>query len=153
MALLTSYSGENCVVHSGKVVTYAKSKIYGAWVYVNGNITTTHTSAWEYTRYCAKSYSYVGMTEAAAMTCASEMVEFYTRDVKVSEWAGDSDEFSDASGGTIVMADIVPRRTSGDMWQVDINVRETDSRTRISGVASPSTLFATENSRDYDEWE
>lgn len=151
MALIEINTEENRVVHSGKVVTYAKSKIYGTWEYLVGTVPQRFYSAWEYTRYCAKSYSYVGMTEAAAKLCAEQMVALYTRDVKVSEWEGNSDEFSDASGGTMVMAEVVPRRTVGNMWQVDINVRETDSRTRIGGVYSPSTLFADENSRDYDE--
>jgi len=76
------------------------------------------------------------------------MITKYTRSMKVSDWA--SGEFTDIDGGSMCMADIVIQKRAGHMYDVVISVREDDSRNRVASY-TPSTLFTTENNRDYDE--
>lgn len=76
------------------------------------------------------------------------MITKYTRSVRVSEWG--TGEFSDIDGGTICMADITIQKRAGHMYDVVVNVREDDSRNRRASY-TPSTLFTTEDRRDYDE--
>jgi len=70
MGLLNTYTAANRVVTQGRTVTYSKSRIYGQWSYVSGMSVITIGSAWEYHRYCQKTYSYVGMDFDTAKTCA-----------------------------------------------------------------------------------
>jgi len=77
------------------------------------------------------------------------MITLYTRDFKVSEWDG-SGVFVDKNGGSTCMADISIQKRNGHMYDVVISVREDDSRTRTTSL-SPSSLFTTENNRDYEE--
>ena len=49
------------------------------------------------------------------------------------------------------MADIAVQQREGCMYDVVINVREDDARLRTNVTANPSSLFTTENARDYDD--
>ena len=77
------------------------------------------------------------------------MIAKYTRSVKVSDWYG-ADEFRDIDGGTICMAEITIQKRAGHMYDVVVNVREDDAKNRVASW-TPSSLFTTENNRDYDE--
>lgn len=152
MALLTTWTAANRVITTEKVVTYSRSKIYGSWKWGDA-IVYTLNEAWEYHRFCSKTYSYVGLTKAAAVSCATAMVAYYTRATKVSYFSDSGNtagSFLVQDGGTVCMADVSPRMTAGGMWQVDISVREDDARIRRESV-SPDSLFTTENAREYDE--
>ena len=149
MALLNNYGSGNRVIINDKAVTYSKRKIYGSWSFVDGTTVTTYTEAWEYHRYCAKTYMYVGMSQSAANNCVAAMVNKYTRNFNISEWDENLHEFSDEYGGSQCMADICSQQREGHMYDVQICVREDDFRIRI-GSFSPEALFSGENNRDYD---
>lgn len=152
MGLLTSYGSNNRVVYNDKVVTYSKQRIYGQWSYVMLNVETTRYWVWEYHRYCTKSYMYVGMDLATAQSCAQAMVTKYTRNIEISEWqteGGNAGTFQDVPGGSICMADVCIQQQEGHMYSVIVNVREDDVKLRTFST-TPSTLFSTENQRDYD---
>lgn len=153
MGLLTSYGANNRVVFNDKVVTYSKQRIYGNWTYLSAlNILTTLYWVWEYHRYCTKSYMYVGMDLATAQSCAAAMITKYTRSIKISEWqdgGGNAGTFQDVNGGSICMADICIQQQEGHMYSVIVNVREDDVRLRTYST-DPSSLFSSENQRDYD---
>ena len=153
MGLLTSYGSNNRVVYNDKVVTYSKQRIYGTWTYRPAlNIEQTYYWVWEYHRYCSKSYMYVGMDLATAQSCAQAMITKYTRSTKVSDWQAEGQNagtFQDVDGGTVCMADISIQQQVGHMYSVIVNVREDDVRLRTFST-TPSSLFTTENQRDYD---
>lgn len=149
MALLNDCTAANRVIHSGKTVSYSRRVVYGSWSYASGTSIITNSRAWEYHRYCSLSYSYVGLTKDAAFSFAASKITLYMRDTNYSEWDSTSGVFTVKEGGSVLMAEITPRHTQGDMWQLDICVREDDSRMTL-GVVSPSSLFAVEDGRDYD---
>ena len=151
MSLLNSASSDNCVVDAALHVSYARRIIFGQWTYVNLNMTTVYTQAWEYIRTASKTYRYVGMSEAAARTKAASLVTLYTRSTKISVWDGTSGQFVHVDAGDILMTDIVVQHEEGSMWTVAVTVSETDTRTTLSSSSQPSALFATENQRDYEE--
>lgn len=150
MALLNTYSSANRVVTEDKVVTYSITRLQGEWSY---NISPwqdyTYYTAYEYHRYCTKTYYYVGMDRATAGSCAAAMVTKYTRNFENSDWYSDG-TFHDVYGGTICMADICIQQTAGHMYSVVVNVREDDTKIRLT-ITSPAALFSDENARDYDE--
>ena len=149
MGLLESCTATNRVIHTGKTVTYSRVKIFGSWTYAQGVFIYAKTEAWEYHRYCTLSYSYVGLTKAAAISAAATLATTYTRVTYYSDWDGANVTFAEKSGGAILMAEISPRQTQGDMWQVDVNVREDDSRRSLSNL-TPSSFFTAEDARSYD---
>ena len=155
MALLTTANSTNRVVDTALRVVYARRRIYGAWTYVTGNQTVTYTSAWEYTRVATKTYKYVGMTAATANSVVSALTSLYTRTTKVSEWdttegSATFGQFKVVNAGNVPMADIVAQHEDGEMWSAVCSVNEADSRISLSPNESFTSLFATENSRDYD---
>lgn len=149
MALLTSTSATNRVIDSGLVVAYTVRRIYGNWVSVALNTTTTYTKAWEYTRHAQKSYRYVGLTYDAAVAAANALVSYYTRAIELSEWDESSGEFVDRSGGSVPMASVALQHDEGDAWTVAVTVDEVDVRQRRVLVSAKS-LFSTERQRKYD---
>ena len=87
MGLLQTYNSDNRVVTNDKVVTYSMRLISGTWTYLTAiNVEVTLHSAYEYHRYCTKTYSYVGMDKATANACAQAMITKYTRSFSISEW-------------------------------------------------------------------
>lgn len=153
MGLLTTYGAGNRVIEQDLTVTYNKILTHQDYTYIYGvaQEITIH-SEWEYHRYASKQYKYVGMTLAAAQTCAAAMITKYTRSTKYSEWNSTGEAagtFTTANGGDQLMAQISIVHGDGCMYSVQINVTEDDSRISTSNV-TPSSLFSTENSRDYD---
>ena len=116
---------------------------------MSGVSVITIGSAWEYHRYCQKTYQYVEMTKEAAVECASDMIEKYTRRFVVSEWDGNG-AFVDIDGGTVCMADVSIQKMQGHMYSVVVNVREDDCKLRTNST-TPSALFTQEDRRDYDD--
>lgn len=95
---------------------------------------------------------YVGMDLATAQACAAAMVAKYTRSYTMSEWntsGSSAGTFTDVSGGSVCMADISVQQEVGCMYSVVVNVREDDVKLRTTST-TPSSLFTTEDNRDYD---
>lgn len=146
--MFTSYGDSNLVVDQELVVTYSKGRISGSWSYASGATIQTITEAWEYRRFASKRMRYVGMTKTAAMNCRDALISKFTRSITNSKWNDATHTFTTESGGTEVMASIVPRHVAGNMWEVTCDVREYDSRISTASY-SPSSLFTSENARDY----
>ena len=104
MGLLTTHSETNKVRHQLPVTVVTRSLVF-----VGRRVDDTSDKA----IYLKKTttterYSYVGMTEAAASTCAAAMVAAYTN----------------ATTGE-VEADIEAVHVGGLMWQVNVEARQT----------------------------
>lgn len=152
MSLFTTHSEANRVVDTGLLVTYSKSRISGSWTYGDyfGAASTTYNEMMEYHRRATKSYRYIAMTEEAAKICVKEMVELYTRSIKISGWNTNTGTWSEHGGGNILMADIARQRNDDGSWDVLINVNEDDVRHEMIGRLPPG--FLTEQKlRDYDD--
>lgn len=155
MALLTTATEANRVIDTALRIVYSRRLIFGSWSWTNGlNETYTINSAWEYMRTATKTYRYVGLDEATAKSVADALVSYYTRATKVSVWNVNSNgQFAPISAGDVPMADVVPQHEDGGMWSVTASVNEQDSRMSRSESESFSTLFYTENQREYDDGE
>lgn len=104
MALITSHSAANKVRHQLPVTTVTRTLIF---VGVPEGGTTDHAIYVERS-VTHERFSYVGMTEAAASTCAAAMVSAYTNST-----TGE------------VEADIEAVHVGGLMWQVNVEARQT----------------------------
>jgi len=91
---------------------------------------------------------YVGMDLTTANACAAAMITKYTRPFYVSSWT-DSGTWEVVPGGSMLMAEVTVQQRAGCMYDVMINVREDDVRMSKTAV-SPTSLFTSENARDYD---
>ena len=155
MALLTTATEDNRVVDAALHVTYARRKTFGSWTYVMANVTITLTEAWEYVRTAVKSYRYVGLDKATALSVAAALTQLYTRPTKVSEFDTETESqtygtFKHVAAGSVPMADVVPQHEDGAMWSVVVAVNETDTRLSLSALESFASLFSAEEQRDYD---
>ena len=155
MSLLTTATGRNRDVDTALIVTYAVRRIRGAWTVTRLSVSTTYDTAFLYSRAARKSYRYRGLTEGAAARLAQALADYYTRSVKVSEFdttegSATFGDFHDVNGGNVPMADVAAVAEQGGAWAVVVNVNEYDERIRLSGGLTPSTLFTSENARDYD---
>lgn len=147
MALFTTYSDENKVTDQALVKRYMTE----GTVRMRSGVEVTD---WKITRYCSKRYRYVGMTEAAARSCAADKIQMYTRQQLI--FASYSPVTGDYTYGATAtcQADVAPTHDDGMMWHCDISVNETDV-TYYKGTNPPATdaekeaLFGI--SCDYDE--
>ena len=154
MALLTTATAANRVVDTALRVNYLRRIVFGQWTYVYGIQTITVGSAWEYVRTATKSYRYVGLDEDTAKSLAESLAAYYTRATKISVWNENSDgQFAAIAAGAIPMADVVAQHENGEMWSVVVSVNEQDSRMSRSANESFTTLFYTEDQREYDDGE
>lgn len=153
MGLLSTYGANNRVITEGKTVSYNQEMIFQNFSYqATPTQVITYNQEYQIRRFCTKSYKYVGMDYNTALSCASDMITKYTRQVKSSLFNYNSTgDFVDVVTGNILMADIAVRQTVACMYEVDVYVREEDTRMRLNPVQDPSALFTAENSRDYDE--
>jgi len=104
MGLLTTHSETNKVRQSLPVTTVTRTLVF---VGVPEGETTNHAVYLKKTTTTER-YSYIGMTQAAASTCAAAMVINYTN--------GATDE---------VEADIEAVHVGGSMWEVRVDARAT----------------------------
>lgn len=112
MALLTGYSDTNKELRQSAATRTVRTlaSAYGVWYWHVESITT-------------ESFSYVGMTKAAADACAAAMVTAYMKTKSIpSIQAG---EIVTTSVSQCV-ADIRAVRTEGNTWQVNVEVNEVD---------------------------
>lgn len=129
--MFESASTLNLVINEDLAVRYDVNPAYDGSLLIGYDVT----------RVATKSYSYVGMTRAAAAAAVAEKYRFYTRDYYVVE--GDSSRTLKKC-----YANIVSRRVEGRMYQVDISINERDVR-RVSSV--PGDLDSLFPTRSYDE--
>jgi hypothetical protein len=122
MALLSTYSDDN-----KNVLTENKPIVLKTLVWLNG-----YGRAWNVETIERQSYEYIGMTKAAADTCAADMVEQWTIDM--------TDSFVDEAG-TIqtetaerLVADIAVVLQGGLMYKVTVDVN------KVSNAVSALTV-------------
>ncbi len=154
MALLETASSTCRIVDQALRVSYTRRLIFGSWTHttlVASAASTTYNSAWEYVRRAEKSYRYIGLSLDAANTKAAALETLYTRSTKISDWQPNNGVFSEIEAGDIPMADIcVQLDGDGASYSVVVHVHEEDTRLRLTGGATPSSLFTAENNRTYD---
>lgn len=159
MALMTYYGPENRVIEVGKTVSYGRRRVPGVWSYFSSAATIeTVYSAWQYTRECAMTIRYVGMTESAALQCAADMIDFYTRTVAAYDWEDawmadpPADRFIRKTqlDATILMADVSPVHNEDGSYDVLINLREQDDRLSQT-LMNASSAFPEADQREYDD--
>lgn len=97
-------------------------------------------------RYATKRYKYVSLTADAAKTGAKNKVDKYTRGVRFY-LPGEVVSYKDSIQ---CQAQIRAVHKAGPVWEVSIDVNETDVAYSLQAVADPSAFF-TWISDDYDE--
>ena len=122
MALITSYSDANKERHQlsaersvHTLVRLATHLDGGAWAMLQ---------YWYVETITTERFSYVGMTAAAAEACQAAMVTAWTK-TKSIPFIGEDGTITTESK-QVVCADIRANHTGGGMWQVDVDVNETD---------------------------
>ena len=142
MSLRTTYGDANKLTSTGLCVRYACEEQSGLYVF---------------TRYASKTYAYVGMTYDCAKDCAAAKRTQYLRRhnrVSVTAPADTTTSTTGTAENTLVyeaLCTISTTHGDGDSWDVEIQVNETEQRAAESSDVSPDSLFAAENSWDYDE--
>ena len=133
--LFNYWSDENKVTHRGLQVQWTMAVIgyrYGRQL-------------WEDHRIASKSYSYVGMNEAAAKACLEAKQAQYTR--TFIRWYNERGVYKPVTIHNSV-ANVTMNHDEGGMWSVDIEVNEDQMQYYDYGVI-PMQLF--DLSLDYDE--
>ena len=101
-------------------------------------------------RHCTKQYSYVGLTESAAKSCASDKVTKYTRTYTGWKVVFENDAVDiKPQNYTRLAARVQAVHDQGDMWHTDIQVDETEDVWTFTLPANLASLF--DETRDYDE--
>ena len=147
MALLQTASAK--VIDATKAVVYTVSTVYGTWEKVEGTTITTYHKALAYTRTATMSYRYVGLMESVANAKAAELRKAFFFQRRESVWDGANGEFVQKdSYDTSPMAEVSAVHVEGAMFEVRVEVRESDSLMRMH-PESPATLFGPEEARSY----
>ena len=150
MALLSTISEANRVVSQGSTWTVDSQIVFVYSVKsTTNNVTTTTTHrVWNSKVHLAKRYAYVGMTEAAARTCAADICNAYvltqTKYALVYNKSSKSWSVISASNVEVLQASVTPMRVEGNVWQVEVNVAaEAEVLTDKTDSSSPtvSTLM------------
>lgn len=153
MGLLTTYGGGNRVEEQSLFVRYSKTLISGNWEWSSYATSGNFIYMWECHRYATKRFKYVGMTKAAANSCADALKTALTRSIRVSIWDGSVAEgqWTRESGGTVCMSEISVNHVAGNMYEVEVNVNEDDVMiAKVADNPNPAYQFSTENNRSYD---
>lgn len=122
MALLSSYSDANKVILSEN-----KPAVVKTLVWLNG-----YGRAWNVETIERQSYEYVGMTKAAADTCADEMVTLWT--LTMTDYYVDAGGSIQTATSNRLVADIAVVPQGGLMYKVTIDVN------KVSNVVSALTV-------------
>lgn len=122
MALLTGYSDTNKVI---KIEN--KPAVVKTLVWLNG-----YGRAWNVETIERQSYEYVGMTKAAADTCASAMVTAWT--VTMTDYYVDGAGAIQTATSNRLVADIAVEPQGGLMYKVTVDVN------KVSNVVSALTV-------------
>lgn len=164
MALLTSFTDDNKVTDTALLVKYQVEQDSFRRVGWHKEPGKSYETYGEYdqpfyrcTRYATKSYSYVGMNYSTALSCQQSKLNQYTRDysrVKVIETTdplGRPTAIISSDTSRFCGSDIACQHFDGGMWNVVINVNETDEKALSVFPTNLPALFAEENERKYDE--
>lgn len=122
MALLTEYSAANKKTHQLSATRTVRTLVRLP--------TSLDGTAWAMLPYwyvetiTTERFSYVGMTAAAAEACQAAMVTAWTKAKDIPFIADDGTITTESK--QVVCADIRANNTEGRMWQVDVDVNETD---------------------------
>ncbi len=142
--MLTTLDSTNKVESTGLVTTWSERY----------DDTTQSAPFWEYNRIREKSYSYIGLTKAAAASGTASKTTQYTRTFKRWTWNGSRYVAQTANTYSAVCAKIKPRHTGGRLWSVEIDVDEEIilySPTRLSASARDSLAASVYGNWEYDE--
>ena len=156
MGLITTYDDRNKVTDRGLAIRYSSEPVI-----------ELSTSYYLVTRYATKTYSYVGMDYKTAAECASAKRAQYTRNYATvaltssstppvsSETSSPTSPVTSKNPVVIYvkqcLADIAPQRTNGDMWDVVLQINETDVKFSYDNPDNLEFIFEEENRRNYDE--
>jgi hypothetical protein len=147
MALLTAATAK--VIEATKAVSYSVTTVYGTWESVEGVSTKTYHTALAYTRTASMSYRYVGLTEDAANAKAIALREQFSFKRRRSVWNPEAAEFQqESSDDTSPMAEVSAVHVEGAMYEVRVEVRESDSLIRRMPIDAKA-LFSNEEARVY----
>lgn len=173
MALLSAYNDYNKVTSTALNVKYSiemgtmTKKVTTGGKGSSGSTQYIDEPYYRVTRYATKSYSYVGMDYNTAVACQNAKISQYTRpysriveilssdptwEPPIEDPEAEAPEFTVLSTENIIActSDIVARHDAGGMWNVIINVNETDEKPSETLPANAASLFAAENNRNYD---
>lgn len=128
--MFDTHSDTNKVTRNGLLVRYS--------VVPNGSYK-------ECTRTATMSYSYVGMTEAAAKACADEKIAKYTRRFARIASATTCDFVTECK------TDISLTHGEGCLWNVELSVNETDVKPSTASDPDLAAIFSDANTRNYDD--
>lgn len=112
MALLTGYSSANKVV-----LTERKPVVNKTMIWLNG-----YGFAWNVETVERQSFEYVGMTKAAADTCADAMVTDWT--VQMTDFYVDGSGNISSTTSNRLVADIAVILMGGLMYKVTVDVNK-----------------------------
>lgn len=147
MSLLTNATAK--VIDATKAVSYSVTTVYGTWERVEGVSIKTYHTALAYTRTASMSYRYVGLTEDAAYTKANALREEFSFTRRRSVWNPEAAEFDqEPSNDTSPMAEVSAVHVEGAMYEVRVEVRESDSLMRRTPIEARA-LFSNEEARVY----
>jgi hypothetical protein len=147
-----TYGDRNLVIDEALTVTYSKQLIQGSWGYTAANVSGYYNYMNEYHRYARKSFKYVGMKYATAVTCRDDMIKYFKREFYVDVWNGTvmGGQWDQTKGGEVLMADVSLVRDEGDSWSVHVRVNEDDVRYYMAGTTVRlKTVFSKARSRKY----
>jgi hypothetical protein len=112
MGLLTGYSDTNKVI-----LSESKPAVNKALIWLNG-----YGRAWNTETVERQSYEYVGMTKAAADTCAGAMVTLWT--VTMTDYYVTPEGALDSATSNRLVADIKVIPMGGLMYKVTVDVNK-----------------------------
>lgn len=116
--------------------------------------TSQSSPFYEYHRFAQKSYSYVGLTEAAAKEWRQIKLDKYCRTFYDWKWENGKFVKDPSSAYKSYCATVVPRRVDGAMCTLEINVDEESivySPRRLSNVEAEALFVQSYGTFDYDE--
>lgn len=142
-----SYSNDNKQTRSGLCKRYSYTADLVKFKYGQETEASIHT-VYCVTRVVTKSYSYNGLSEADAKTCASDKLTKYTNYKK--GWYFDKETGFHYEDSAILNAQVAPIHDQGHLWHCDIQVNEKQVEYVIDHLpANLSSLFT--DLTDYDE--
>jgi len=112
MALLTTYGSTNKVVLSER-----KPVVNKTMVWLNG-----YGFAWNVETVERQSFEYIGMTKAAADTCATDMVTAWT--IEMTDYYVDGNGAIQSTATNRLVADVAVVLMGGAMYKVTVDVNK-----------------------------
>lgn len=112
MALLTTYGSTN-----KRITVENKPAVVKTLIWLNG-----YGRAWNVETIERQSYEYIGMTKAAADTCAADMVTLWT--VTMTDYYVDGSGALQSTTSSRLVADIAVVPEGGTMYKVTVDVNK-----------------------------